>query len=144
MRAILALCLTLIATTSAAETLRIATFNASLSRSGPGLLVRDLDAGDDAQILAVAEIIRTVRPDILLINEFDFDRSALAATRFQALLAKPGTGTDGITYPHSFATPPNTGRASGQDLNADGELGGPNDAYGFGRFPGQYLSLIHI
>jgi hypothetical protein len=34
--------------------------------------------------------------------------------------------------------PSNTGIPSGFDLNNDGSVGGPDDAFGFGFFPGQY------
>ena len=42
---------------SAADTLRVASFNAELQRDGPGLLLRDIGRGDDPQIAAVAEVI---------------------------------------------------------------------------------------
>jgi len=49
-------------TAATAETLRIATFAAPLSRDGPGLLLRDIEKGEDAQILAVRDIIAKVSP----------------------------------------------------------------------------------
>src|SRR5215207_5925419 len=52
---------------------RFATFNASLNRAVEGELVADLSTPDDTQAQAVAEVIQRVRPDVLLINEFDFD-----------------------------------------------------------------------
>lgn len=56
---------------SHAEPIRVATFNASLSRKGPGLLLRDIQVGKNKQLRNVIAIIQTVRPDILLLNEFD-------------------------------------------------------------------------
>jgi hypothetical protein len=47
--------------------LRIATFNCSLNRPEEGGLIRSLSTPDDAQARAVAEIIRRVQPDILLL-----------------------------------------------------------------------------
>jgi len=122
---------------AAADSFRIATFNASLSRKGPGVLVRDLEQMKQRQIKAVIEIIATVRPDILLINEFDHDRDGVALSIFTKALADAG-----IAYPHSFSAPSNTGEPSGIDLNNDGKIAGPNDAFGFGRFPGQYAMAL--
>src|SRR5690606_29210447 len=41
-------------------------------------------------------------------------------------------------YPYAFVAPSNTGIPSGFDLNNDGTVGGGDDAFGFGFFPGQY------
>ena len=60
---------------SAATTLRFATFNASLNRNRAGALVEDMREGVNSQVLAVAEMIQRVDPDVLLINEFDSSRS---------------------------------------------------------------------
>ena len=62
---------------------RFATFNASLNRAVEGELVANLSTPDDVQAQAVAEVIQRVRPDVLLINEFDFDAEGLAARLFQ-------------------------------------------------------------
>ncbi len=144
MRALLVailICLTTIANSAVAERLRVATFNASLTRQGPGLLLADLRKGEKRQLLAVADIIRTVRPDILLINEFDHDGEGLAAAAFTALLRKDGQ-EPGIDYPYLLALPSNTGRPTGLDLNGDGKLRGPADAFGYGNFAGQFGMLF--
>ena len=52
---------------------RFATFNASLNRFNAGDLAAELSASGSAQPDVIAEIIQRVRPDVLLINEFDFD-----------------------------------------------------------------------
>jgi hypothetical protein len=41
-------------------------------------------------------------------------------------------------YPYSFTAPSNTGIPSGFDLDDNGTIGGGNDAFGFGDFPGQF------
>lgn len=115
--------------------LRVATFNAALNRRGAGVLLKQASDGRHKQILAVAEIIQRVRPDILLINEFDYDREGLALAAFAALLAE---GERPIAYPHRFSAPSNTGVPSGFDLDGDGAVKGPGDAFGYGEFPGQY------
>ncbi|MEM6624083.1 MAG: endonuclease/exonuclease/phosphatase family protein [Pseudomonadota bacterium] len=117
--------------------LRVATFNASLVRKGAGVLIADIDKAD-RQILTVAEIVLHVRPDILLINEIDFDPQGLALNRFADLLAA-GTGDlPGLDYPHRYTAPSNTGVPSGFDLDGDGRVADARDALGYGRFPGQY------
>ncbi len=123
---------------------RFATFNASLNRFNAGDLIEDMEAGDDSQIQAVAEIIQHTRPDVLLINEFDYDDQggeydSLAAQLFQDnYLAVPQNGAEPIYYSYRFVMPSNTGIPSGRDLNKNGSVGGPDDAFGFGFFPGQY------
>ncbi len=113
---------------------RFATFNASLNRANEGDLVAELReavAGTVSdQLAAVLEIISLNDADVLLINEFDFDPEA------GALFAEL-TG-----YRYHFMAPSNTGIASGFDLDNSGAVGGPNDAYGFGFFPGQFGMLV--
>lgn len=48
-----------------------------------------------------------------------------------------------ITYPHRYTAPSNTGIASGFDLNNDAAIGGPDDAFGFGFFPGQFGMAVY-
>ena len=117
-----------------ADTIRIASFNAALARQGAGVLLRDFDRGDP-QIDNVVEIVQRVRPDILLINELDHDPGGRAAA---ALVRRLAGGEAGIHYAHVFADEVNTGVPSGHDLDRDGRKAGPRDAFGFGRFPGQY------
>ncbi|WBB89029.1 endonuclease/exonuclease/phosphatase family protein [Verrucosispora sp. WMMC514] len=124
--------------------LRVATFNASLNRGVAGGLVADLSGRDDAQAGNVAEVIQRVRPDVLLINEFDYDPAGRALALFQDnYLSVPRNGTRAIRYPYRYAAPSNTGVPSGHDLNNDGTVGGPDDAYGFGLFPGQYGMAVY-
>jgi hypothetical protein len=120
-------------------TVRFATFNASLNRNFAGQLVSDLSTPNNAQAATVAEIIQRVRPDVLLINEFDFVENGVAAELFQDnYLSVPHNGAAPIEYPHYFVAPSNTGIPSGFDLNNNGVVGGPDDAFGFGFFPGQF------
>ena len=57
---------------AAAEQFRVASYNVSLYRQQSGQLVEDLQAGS-SQARDIARVIQRVRPDILLLNEFDFD-----------------------------------------------------------------------
>jgi 3-phytase len=123
---------------------RFATFNASLNRFSAGQLIGDLSSPGNAQAAAVAEIIQRTRPDVLLINEFDFDENWEAARLFQEnYLSISHNGSESIAYPYHFVAPSNTGIPSGFDLNNDGVVGGPDDAFGFGFFPGQFGMAVY-
>jgi hypothetical protein len=123
---------------------RFATFNASLNRGAEGQLVADLSTPDNQQAANVAEVIQRVRPDVLLVNEFDFDPDGRALALFQEnYLSVPHHGSRPIHYPYRFAAPSNTGVPSGHDLNNDGTVGGPDDAFGFGAFPGQFGMAVY-
>lgn len=134
------------ATTARAEDgprLRIATFNASLNRAKSGELVEDLSTGDNEQARNAAETIQRAAADIILINEFDYDEKGEAVELFLSnYLNVSQRGATAVDYPYWWAGPVNTGVQSGFDLDNDGETGGPNDAYGFGLFPGQYGFVV--
>ena len=126
------------------DPVRFATFNASLNRNTEGELIADLSTPADVQAQTVAEIIQRVRPDVLLINEFDFDAQGTAAQLFQQnYLSVAHNGADPITYPYRFVAPSNTGIPSGFDLDNSGMVGGGNDAFGFGAFPGQFGMVVY-
>lgn len=124
------------------ETVRFATFNASLNRNTAGALRNDLSTPNNAQAKAVAEIIQRSRPDVLLINEFDFDPVAADLFRDNYLEVSQN-GARPVEYPYVFIAPSNTGVASGFDLDNSGTVGGPNDALGFGFFPGQFGLVVY-
>jgi hypothetical protein len=85
-----------------------------------------------------------VRPDVLLVNEFDFDSGGVAARLFQRnYLSVPQHGAAPVSYPYRFAAPSNTGIPSGFDLDNNGTVGGGNDALGFGDFPGQFGMAVY-
>lgn len=121
--------------------LRIATYNVSLNRNEAGRLRKDLEQGDP-QIAAVAAVIRAVRPDVLLLNEVDYSAEDSNAELFQRhYLSNAKTdmlGNPAWPMPAVYASAVNTGVPSGVDLNGNGKLDDPEDAWGFGRFPGQY------
>jgi endonuclease/exonuclease/phosphatase family metal-dependent hydrolase len=122
---------------------RVATYNASLYRDEAGQLARDLEAGENQQAQRVAEVIQRVRPDILLLNEFDYDASDRAVELFRSKYLRQGQNDcEPIEYPYTFAAPVNTGRPSGRDLDRNGRPGDPADAIGFGRHEGQYGMLL--
>jgi Endonuclease/Exonuclease/phosphatase family len=133
---------------------RFATFNASLNRPEQGMLRAQLAAPgvDDVyrrQARNVAEVIQRAHPDVVLVNEFDYDPEA-ARLFAENFLAVSQNGAPAQHYPYWFVAPSNTGIASGFDLNnngvidttpGDGSYG--DDALGFGVFPGQYGMVVY-
>ncbi|WP_134741771.1 endonuclease/exonuclease/phosphatase family protein [Nocardioides sp. 503] len=125
------------------DTVRFQTFNASLNRTRAGELVEDLSTPDDPQASAVAEIIQRTRPDVLLLNEFDYVPDRVAVDLFRDNYLEIGHhGARPIDYPYAYVAPSNTGVPSGHDLDNNGTVGGGNDAFGFGDFEGQYGMVV--
>ena len=137
--------------------LRVATYNASLYDDEAGGLLRRLDAGD-AGARKVAAVLQRVRPDVVLINEFDYEGDGRAADLFQRryLEVEQAGGGAPLHYPYRYLAPVNTGVPSGLDLDRSGHVAGPaaagedaaaarargNDAWGYGLHPGQYGMLV--
>lgn len=123
---------------------RFATFNASLNRNAAGQLVQDLSTPGNAQAAAVAETIQRTNPDVVLVNEFDYVEGGRAAELFRENYLEVGhNGAPPVDYPYYFVAPSNTGVPSGFDLNNNGAVGGGDDAFGFGLFPGQYGMVVY-
>jgi hypothetical protein len=123
-------------------TVRFSTFNASLNRNFEGQLVTDLSTPNNAQARTIAEIVQRTRPQVLLINEFDFAPAALGLFQDNYLSVSQNAAAP-IFYPYRFIAPSNTGIPSGFDLDNNGSVGGPNDALGFGFFPGQFGMAVY-
>ena len=125
-----------------ADTIRVASYNINLI--GESEVVADLPSllenGNYAKAKKLAEVIQRVRPDIILLNEFDYDASGLALQRFKDnyLGVAQQLGLDIISYPHFYIAPVNTGVPSGMDLDKNNSTTDPGDAYGFGQYPGKY------
>ena len=122
----------------AQDRLRVATWTVELTRKGPGVLLRDILKGDDAQILAAQSHIKALSPDILLLVGFDTDLDGHALAQFARKL----------DYPHLFTRSGNSGRSTGIDMDKDGRFGEPEDAQSYGEFTGQggiaFLSRLPI
>lgn len=134
---------------------RIALFNI---RELSATKIAEVDAdgvGTNPQLRAAAEVIKEIRPDILVLNEVDHDYGAVgqpltaAARAFAA--AYLATGDDPVDYLYAYAEPNNTGILSGVDLNGDGIVADAehqgsrehgDDAFGFGTYPGQYSMAV--
>ncbi|MDN3377938.1 MULTISPECIES: endonuclease/exonuclease/phosphatase family protein [unclassified Pseudoalteromonas] len=139
---------TLVNNAKAAGNIRVATFNVSMDATNytaqgesvnPNALVNALKS-DHQQIKNIAEIIQRVRPDILLLNEFDYVNKSQGIDYFiQNYLKVSQNKQPAINYPYTYIGPVNTGVASEFDFDNDGKKTGKlGDAYGFGFFPGHY------
>jgi len=140
-----------------AQTVRFATFNVSLYDTAEGKLTERLSAPRDSRALALAEIIQRVRPDVLLLNEVDYDSAGSAITNFQKnylsvaqnVSRSPEGPADPIEFSYHFLAPSNTGQPAGHDLDRSGHVvsapgsrdyGG--DCWGYGEYPGKYAMVV--
>ncbi|MEM1337221.1 MAG: endonuclease/exonuclease/phosphatase family protein [Bacteroidota bacterium] len=129
--------------TSTPVTVRFATYNASLNKNNAGDLLTDLSASDNKQAKQVAEVIQRQDPDVLALMEFDFDENGKALAVFQSkYLEVSQNGVSPVHYPYVYVVSSNTGVLAEVDLEGDGDITLPEDAYGFGFFPGQYAFAV--
>lgn len=147
----------------ASTNMKIATFNVSMEArnyaddsderhnttdAGAALnaesLKHALKDGDNAQIKNIAEILQRVRPNVVLLNEFDYiENPKLGILAFQnKYLALPQNNAKPIDYPYSYIAPVNTGVLAPVDLNNDGSVSLPGDGFGFGFYPGHYGMVV--
>ena len=125
------------------SSIRFATFNVSFHRRAAGELATELAEPDSKKPKQIAEIIQRVRPDVVLLNEFDYDQKGEGIANFlKNYLGKSQNGQKPVEYEFHFSAPVNTGVAAGHDLNDDGQVGLPVDAFGFGQYPGQYGMVV--
>ena len=132
----------------------MATFNVSMeghnyvqpgaTPSGQELPVA-LSNGEHPQIRNIAEIIQRVRPDIVLLNEFDYHPDSRRALQpfVDRYLKRRQSGREPIDFPHVYQGPVNTGVDSGVVLHRHSEPSGSGqNAFGYGLYPGQYGMLL--
>ncbi len=128
---------------ASATVLRIATFNIAMGFERAGMMATALRDPQHERLRKVAAILQTVRPDIVLLNEFDYDPGVDASGLLNRnFLAHAEAGRQAIEYPFHYRAESNTGIPSGLDIDGDGKVSGPADAWGFGHFPGQYGMLL--
>lgn len=126
------------------------------------LTTEQVQSPGNEQAAAAARVIQEVRPDVLALNELvnntqesavrDVPRTPTNARAFveNYLRVPQRDGLDGIDYEYTYVPKSNTGVHSGMDLDNNGSIDETpgdqtygNDAYGFGRYPGQYaLALV--
>ncbi|SDW13135.1 Endonuclease/Exonuclease/phosphatase family protein [Roseicitreum antarcticum] len=92
--------------------------------------MRNLLANDPVA-LRLAQIVSRTAPDVLVLTKIDHDMDLRALRAFAALVS-----AEGHDMPHAFARRPNTGWATGRDMDGDGTLGTADDAHGYGAFAG--------
>jgi hypothetical protein len=164
----------------AASNFRIATFNTSLSPNAQNGLIQALSKTSSDpeyntpgtltyQARQIAEVIQRINPDIILLNEFNYDPTnpTGAATLFQQNFLSVGQDVSGdpsgaanpITFNEFYVSPTgttdpfNTGIFSGYALNVPqgGAIPQPpietvdyaNTSWGFGFYPGQYGMAVY-
>lgn len=126
-----------------ANTVRFATFNLALNRGSADELTAELKSGQSRQAQQLAEILQRVRPDVVLLNELDRDESGVNVKLFHDLyLNVSQNGQEPLAYAYQFFAPSNTGEPSGLDLNNNQKITDPDDAFGYGQFPGQYAMAV--
>lgn len=141
----MALCIA-IASICEGTQIRVATYNTSLALTSRGQLAAQLRTTTHSQAQQIAEIIQIIEPDIILLNEFDYDAGSTALTRFNNnYLTVSQGGQIAQDYPYRYTAPSNTGIHSSFDLDNNGQIDSSpgdinygGDAFGFGEFEGKY------
>lgn len=82
-------------------------------------------------MLAVRDALLALAPDAVILLDLDHDRDGLALAALAQILADGGH-----EMPFRLAPRPNSGMATGLDLDGDGRRGTPDDAQGWGPFAG--------
>ncbi|MBQ4810909.1 endonuclease/exonuclease/phosphatase family protein [Pseudoalteromonas luteoviolacea] len=131
------------------KTIRIATFNVSMEATNynndadidvsGNALTNALKSGKIQQINNIAQIIQRTRPDVILLNEFDYIADPKQGIELfkKAYLEVPQNGFASIEYPYVYLAPVNTGVKT--------HLSGKASRlthFGFGKYPGQYGMVL--
>ena len=118
--------------------IRFATLNASLSRPILGALASELASGSSSAAKGVAKLVAAVKPDVLLIQELDYqeDQQNLESLYQEYLIPAHPHQDNPFPYRHHFTS--NTGLLTDFDLDRDRVRKGPGDAQGYGHHLGQY------
>lgn len=133
------------------QQIRVATYNVAFDFPEERDLAAALRDGTNTHAKRVAEVVQILKPDVLLLNEFDYDEFGTGATRMNDKFfnVSQGEGREPQNYPYRYVAISNTGIHSGFDLdNANGIVSTPGsrqyggDAYGFGEFPGKYAMAV--
>jgi hypothetical protein len=145
-------CLGATAGPHAKQAVRFATFNVTMYGSQAGQIADQMVNGPPVRAWAmVAELVQIYRPDVLLLNEFDYDAAGAGINAFVNNYLNVPQNEVGqgpripIDYPYVYWCPSNTGVHSGHDFDNNGIIDTTpgsenyaNDCYGFGLFEGQY------
>lgn len=129
---------------SFSDTIRFASYNVSMYGNNAGEVLSQLETAEQQiRLRRLAAVIKKVRPDVLVLMEVDYDSQNKLLDLFrQNLLSIPLDDFEGIDYPYAYQIQTNTGLLSEVDIDGNGNISLPNDAYGFGNYEGQYASAI--
>ena len=106
---LLTICMSSTTVLGADHTVRFATYNVALNRKTPGQLASELKSGESTHAKNIAEVIQRVRPDILLLNEVDFDEAHASITSLlEQYLAVSQNEQKPIEYAEFFTAAVNT------------------------------------
>ncbi|BBN82194.1 endonuclease [Pseudoalteromonas sp. A25] len=129
--------------------LRVATFNVSMEATNYKIdqhldvsgnaLTTALISGQFKQINNIAQIIQRTRPDVILLNEFDYISDPEQGINLfkKRYLEVSQNGFEPIFYPHIYLAPVNTGVKTPL-LGEKTRL----THFGFGHYPGQYGMVL--
>ncbi len=126
------------------DTIRFASFNVSMYGETAEQVASQTANFGNVKYARVARIIQEIRPDVLALMEFDYDASGQSLENFKTnfLEYKLEESGDTIVYNYAYQVPSNTGLLSEVDIDGNGSVSLPNDAFGFGNFEGQYAFAI--
>lgn len=139
------------------QSIRVATFNVSMDatnylergKKGKGSeLITALNTGRQ-QIKNIAEIIQHTRPNVILLNEFDYikDPSQGIEKFIKGYLNKSQQGASPIDYPYYYYSTVNTGVKLDNSIIGSANLSiktsdNMPETYGFGHFPGHFGMVL--
>lgn len=126
--------------------IRFASFNVAMSADSETAILEQTATLDSLRFKKIAATIQSVRPDVLLLCEFDHlgeggDNGALR-NFCRHYLNRSQYDLSPIHYPYSYCPSSNTGKLSPVDLNNDGIISLPEDGLGFGLFHGHYSFVL--
>lgn len=126
------------------DTIRFASYNVAMYGNSTGEILAQLEtAQQQIKLRRLAAVIKKVRPDVLVLMEVDYDSEGKILDLFREnLLSISLDNFEGIDYPYAYQIQTNTGLISEVDIDGNGNVSLPNDAYGFGNYEGQYASAI--
>ena len=76
------------------ESVRVATFNIGMGMTEAGELAAALADPEHPKLRKVAELIQRIRPDVILLNEVDYDPGVDAAALLQSNFLFEGSGRE--------------------------------------------------
>ncbi len=131
--------------------IRVAQFNVAMSFPKEGQLYQELDkhrveGTHQLRFQRIAATLQQIRPDILLLCEFDHQADDRGYSSIDLFLSEYcGTeqlGQKAIDYPYRYLAPSNTGTTLATALTGKSEPRLPEDGVGFGCYPGHFNFVL--